>query len=106
MDPVKMTFTEWLAEGTRRFGADRMAWRFVCPVCKTEQGLADFKATTPLSDEDIRGAIAFSCIGRFNGSTRKAFKESEGSGVGCSYAGHRANFGRRPKPNGAWVSER
>lgn len=74
------TQAEWLAEAERLFGADPMAWRFVCPVCHHTTSLQDWKdAGAP------QEAWAFSCVGRWLPTARDAF---EGAGAGpCNYAG-------------------
>jgi hypothetical protein len=71
---------KWRDEAVRRFGADPLGWRFVCPVCHSEMSVDDYrKAGAP---ED---AIAYSCVGRYQTSPREAF---DGSGPGpCNYAG-------------------
>ena len=75
-----MTFDAWNAEGERRFGVDRMAWRFVCPVCKHVASVADWKAVGA-----TEGEVAFSCVGRHIDGAKSAF---EGKGEGpCTYAG-------------------
>lgn len=80
MNVRELTFEEWEAEGERRFGPDRMTWRFVCPVCghiTSVKGWRDAGAGS--------GEVAFSCIGRHVGAARRAFG-GEGSGP-CDYAG-------------------
>lgn len=82
--PERITYAsieEWRAEGERRFGQDIFRWRYVCPACGHVQAIEDFR---PYKD---RGATADtargSCIGRFAGTTRRAFG---GSGPGpCDY---------------------
>lgn len=75
-----MTQEEWTAEGERRFGADRMQWRFVCPSCKQDTPVSAWrKAEAPDS------AIAFSCVGRWSdGNDNNTFKGKNGP---CKYAG-------------------
>lgn len=58
--PAAMTHEEWIAEGTRRFGADQLQWKFVCPCCKVVISVQDYKdAGAPES------AVAFNCVGRY-----------------------------------------
>lgn len=58
------THEDWIKEGEVLFGKDFKEWLWVCPQCKTKQGIHDFREAG-VSDETIEGAIAFSCIGRF-----------------------------------------
>lgn len=75
-----MTIEEWLAEGHRLFGDDRMQWKFVCPSCGHIASVQDWKdAGAP------RECVAFSCIGRFLPNCHEAFGGPE-SGP-CNYAG-------------------
>lgn len=65
-----LTQAEWGAEGRDRFGANMLEWWFICPMCKT--------VMTPRMYGDAgapEGAVAFSCIGRYNES------------LGCNYTG-------------------
>ena len=71
---------DWRAEAELRFGADPLSWRFVCPVCKHEASVADWKAVGA-----SEGEVAFSCVGRHQMNARKAFEET-GKGP-CNYAG-------------------
>ena len=77
---VTMTFEEWVKKGTALFGADRLQWKFVCPVCghvSSVQGWYDVGAAD--------GEVAFSCVGRRIEGSKQAFKKK---GVGpCTYAG-------------------
>ncbi len=78
-DPIRMTLEEWLAEGERRFGPDKPAWRFVCPSCGYVASSREWKdAGAP------EGAVAFSCVGRWTGSEQEAFAKGKGP---CNYAG-------------------
>ncbi len=73
-----MTNAEWNAEGERRFGKDRLLWRFVCPSCGHVASVDDWrKAAAP------EGAVAFSCVGRYTGATAQMC-ERPGP---CNYAG-------------------
>jgi hypothetical protein len=65
----RMTLAEWQAEGARRFGADHLQWRFVCPACGHEQAVIDFR---PFKDQGATTNDAFQqCIGRFAGTGDK-----------------------------------
>lgn len=79
-----LTLDEWNAEGERRFGADRMAWRFVCPGCGHVQAVEEFKA---LKDAGAEPNDAYlQCIGRFADANRRR-KWLGGNGPGpCDYA--------------------
>lgn len=75
-----MTLDEWNAEGERRFGPDKMKWRFVCPSCGHVASVEDWKnAGAP------EGAVAFSCIGRYTGAGGENFGKLNGGP--CNYAG-------------------
>ena len=56
---------EWKAEAVKRFGEDSKNWKFVCPMCKTEQTPKDL-IDTGMTEDEMQGYIGFSCIGRFN----------------------------------------
>lgn len=78
--PQTMTKEEWDAEGERRFGDDRLLWRFICPSCGHEAPVSEWRATKAPDS-----AIAFSCVGRWSkGSDNKTFKRKGGP---CQYAG-------------------
>lgn len=70
---------DWHAEAVRRFGPDKMGWKFKCPVCGHVASVKDYK------DAGAIGAAAFSCIGRYGGTKREAFVRG-GEGP-CNYAG-------------------
>jgi hypothetical protein len=56
----QMTKEQWEAEGTARFGSEKMQWRFVCPSCGHVASVQDYSdAEAPC------GTIAYSCIGRY-----------------------------------------
>lgn len=79
----RMTHAEWIAEGERRFGADKMQWQFVCPVCKHVANVADWHAAGA-----PEGCIAFSCVGRYLPGSREAFgTKKRRPGGPCNYAG-------------------
>lgn len=71
---------EWVDEGSRRFGPDKRAWRFVCPACGHVACVQDWidAGATPLQ-------AAFSCVGRYlKRRARDAFARGPGP---CNYAG-------------------
>jgi hypothetical protein len=75
-----MTRQEWIAEAVKRYGKDAREWKFRCPVCGFVASVQDWKdAGAPQT------AVAFSCIGRWRGVSRDAFKDT-GKGP-CNYAG-------------------
>ena len=80
---TQWTFADWEAEGVRRFGEDRLAWRFVCPACGHSQAVVDFR---PFKAQGVTANTAyFNCIGRYTGAKRKAFG---GRGPGpCDFTG-------------------
>jgi hypothetical protein len=77
---TEMTVAEWLAEGERRFGANPIDWRFVCPVCGNVASGHDFKAAGA-TDPDV---MRCECIGRYTGGRTLGEK---GPGP-CDYAGY------------------
>jgi hypothetical protein len=80
-----MPHAAWVAEGERRFGPDRMEWKFVCPACGHIARTADWKeAGAP------EGAVAFSCVGRWlpNSGPGRAFATANVlPSKPCDYAG-------------------
>ena len=74
-----MTHAEWVAEATRRFGADPLKWRFVCPSCGHVAAVQDWKDAGAPSE-----CAAFSCVGRWMKTTKEAFRKDGGP---CNYAG-------------------
>jgi hypothetical protein len=78
--PIHMTLAEWLAEGEKRFGPDKMKWRFECPSCHHVASIQDYKDAGAKEN-----AVAFSCIGRYLPKAAEAFG---GKGTGpCNYTG-------------------
>lgn len=76
---MRYTHADWVAEATRRFGADQLQWRFVCPVCKHVATVMDYRdAGAP------EGAVAFSCVGRWLEHRSEAWSDAPGP---CNYAG-------------------
>lgn len=78
--PTRMTVEEWKAEGTRRFSADQMKWRFKCPSCGNVVTPEDYKKVG--APENV---IAYSCVGRWMPKTTATIFE-KGKGF-CNYAG-------------------
>ena len=75
----KVTAEEWLAEGVRLYGDDKMKWRFKCPSCGYVASVQDWKDAGAKE-----GQIAFSCVGRNTGSTKELGDKTGGP---CNYAG-------------------
>lgn len=77
---------QWLEEGKRRFGADPLQWRFVCPACGHVQTMQDFK---DLHADPQRGYQE--CIGRVWNAQGKDGARSGLSGDGpgpCDWAAY------------------
>ncbi|MFZ6872840.1 VVA0879 family protein [Undibacterium sp. Di27W] len=71
------THEEWRAEAIKRFGTKSAHWRFVCPACGYVASVKDWDdAKAPES------AAAFSCIGRYTGSTKGMGDKTGGP---CNY---------------------
>ncbi len=73
-------YDEWALKALRRFGADPLAWRFVCPSCGHVASVADWRAAGA-----PEGAVAFSCVGRWTGGDDE--QTFQGKGGPCTYAG-------------------
>lgn len=87
---------EWLKEGKQLFGEDTIQWVFVCPSCGHVTKVEDWKEAGAPEE-----AVAFSCVGRWQGADgTNTFKKSGGP---CNYAGG-GLFGLNPvkvqAPNG------
>ena len=79
-----MTLQEWRERGRRLFGNDWRTWKFRCPVCRHVAQAGDW-----LDAGAPEGAIAFSCIGRWNGEGKQGdspVRRPAGGGP-CMYAG-------------------
>jgi predicted RNA-binding Zn-ribbon protein involved in translation (DUF1610 family) len=61
---LNYTLEQWQEEGRRRFGADQMNWRFVCPSCGHVASVRDYQAAGAKEQD-----VGYSCVGRFTGST-------------------------------------
>lgn len=80
MTMTTMTQEDFLEEARRRFGDNKLEWRFVCPSCGHIASVKEW-----LQAGASEGEVAFSCIGRHIPGSRKAFGEL-GAGP-CDYAG-------------------
>ncbi len=75
----RLTRKEWMKEGYSIFVKESSMrdWKFKCPSCETPQSMNDLLQY--VSKEYAQSYIAFSCIGRVNG-TLKAKKP-----IGCDW---------------------
>lgn len=79
MDRQLFSYVDWHREGIRRFGADMLDWKFICPSCGVVTSVREWK------DAGAReNAAAFSCIGRYTGSAKTIFDKTGGP---CNYTG-------------------
>jgi hypothetical protein len=76
--PTEIPQDEWEAQAKSRFGADTMAWRFVCPSCGHVASVKDWKDAGAME-----GEVAFSCVGRRLENRAEAFRKPGP----CNYAG-------------------
>lgn len=77
---IKQTVNEWLADGEKLFGKNKLAWKFVCPACGHVASIGDFK------ELDADGNDAYQkCIGRING---KGTSNQTDNGDGCNWAAY------------------
>lgn len=86
----KILLKDWHALATEKFGKDARHWKFVCPVCKTEQTAQDFM-NAGVAEDDAKSSIAVECIGRWlpKSDSQKAFGDKKRKkGVPCDYAGY------------------
>ena len=79
MNQIKMTYEEWVAEGERLFGKNKLQWKFQCPVCGYVAKAQDW-----LDAGASVGQVGFSCIGRALGAESRFGSEEPGP---CDYAG-------------------
>ena len=62
----QFTHEEWIAEGTRRFGDNYDAWRFVCPICGNIAAISEYR---PFKGKGAtRSSATTECIGRYTGA--------------------------------------
>lgn len=65
----EMLWKDFLAEGKRRYGERREAWRFVCPACGHVQSMDVVMAKNPtMTRKDVADWIFYSCEGRVDKS--------------------------------------
>lgn len=74
-----VTEQEWRREGAALFGPEQLIWRFRCPSC----GHVATPTQWMLAGAP-NGAIAFSCVGRWEAVRSDAFSGKPGP---CNYAG-------------------
>lgn len=80
---TKYTVAEWIAEGTRIFGADMLQWRFVCPSCGHIQTAEEFRPYGAAAGATAN-SVTCECIGRYTGA-KDAFVKGQQP---CNYAGY------------------
>jgi hypothetical protein len=79
--PRTIAHADWKAEAARRFGADPLRWRFVCPSCGHVAEVAEWRAVAAPA-----GAVAFACLGRFIGDPQAAAEAAFlNAGGPCNY---------------------
>lgn len=83
MSEIKLTYEEWVQEGTKRYGPDKKIWKFKCPNCGYIQTYNDFLKEGS-SKEEAQGMIGFSCIGRIMKNCKGELGNKKQP---CNYAG-------------------
>lgn len=78
MLPV-LTLDEWLSEGQKRFGKEKLNWKFICPSCGHIASGSDW-----INAGASQNAIAFSCVGRATGAKETIMTKNKGP---CNYTG-------------------
>lgn len=78
-EPV--SYADWVADGTCRFGPNMIDWKFACPVCGNVAATGDFRQYA--AQGSIPNSATCECIGRYTGakSAVKGIKP-------CNYAGY------------------
>ena len=74
------TLKEWLSEGEKRFGEDKLKWKFKCPMCGHIASIEDFKNEGSTNPNDAY----LNCIGRFTGKG----SPKKGDSSGCNRAAY------------------
>lgn len=77
----KVEYSEWEQEGIKRFGENRLEWRFKCPSCGYVSAAGDWVSL------NAKNSIATSCIGRFTSPPSTNSIGSKKQGEPCNYAG-------------------
>ena len=76
---MEISYNDWCKEGEKRYGSDRMKWRFRCPSCDSEISVQDYKDAGAPEDH-----VGMSCVGRSTGSMITIGTKGKGP---CNYAG-------------------
>jgi len=88
-----MTYTEWKAEGQRRFGKNKLNWRFVCPSCGHIASVQDWRdAGAP------DGAVTCTAPKCYKDSSRAEWIHCVGFGYGICIDGKKTWCGRNEIP--------
>ena len=77
---MKQTLNEWLADGEKLFGENKLDWKFVCPACGHVASIGDFKEHSSNPNDAYQV-----CIGRVNG---KGTRNQKDLGDGCNWAAY------------------
>jgi hypothetical protein len=75
----KYTLDEWLVEGEKRFGKDKMKWKFKCPMCGHVASIEEF------INIGVDANVAYvDCIGRYTGKG----SPKKGDTSGCNWVAY------------------
>lgn len=77
---ITYTLEQWQQEGTRRFGEDKMNWKFVCPACGRITSVKEMVEAGAEPDDAVQ-----KCMGRING---KGGPWGKDTGDGCNWAAY------------------
>jgi hypothetical protein len=86
-EKTEYTLAEWLAEATRRFGPEKLDWKFVCYGCGHVQSPRDFLRASSIASgiKDPINEAYQECIGRYIGGV-KWIEMKKGDKGPCDYA--------------------
>lgn len=91
MPPLRMRRTitqeQFWKECEERFGPDVYNWRFICPMCGTQQGVNSL-LNAGIPKDKVEGYLGYSCIGRFTGAGDEgiaAHNRGEAWDKGCNW---------------------